>query len=258
MYLGTLFLRNRPELELMRRIVHEEASGTTVRLAVLGCSIGVEVYSILWALRSDRPDLKIVVHAVDISREVLDVAARGVYSTDVSAMVHSSIFEGLSDTERAEIFDWEGDRGRVKSWLREGIRWEVGDAGDPELPGVLGTHDVVVANNFLCHMDARSAESCLRNLVRFVRPGGYLFVTGVDLDVRTRVALDLAWVPVSDLRAEIHDGDPLVCGDWPWEWWGLEPFDASRPDWETRYAAVFRIDGRAVATSKRPDGGVVG
>ena len=32
-----------------------------MRIAVLGCSIGVEVYSILWILRRDRPDLKIVV-----------------------------------------------------------------------------------------------------------------------------------------------------------------------------------------------------
>ena len=56
-------------------------------------------------------------------------------------------------------------------------------------------------------------------------PGGYLFVTGVDLDVRTKVALELGWEPIPELRAEIHDGDPLVRSDWPWQWWGLEPLD---------------------------------
>jgi hypothetical protein len=36
-----------------------------------------------------------------------------------------------------------------------------------------------------------------------VKPDGYLFVSGVDLDVRTKVARDLGWKPVSDLLREI-------------------------------------------------------
>ena len=71
MYLGTLFLRNRPALELMRRLVQKKDRGARLKIAVLGCSIGVEVYSILWTLRSSRPDLELAVHAVDISPEVL-------------------------------------------------------------------------------------------------------------------------------------------------------------------------------------------
>jgi chemotaxis methyl-accepting protein methylase len=241
MYLGTVFLRNRPGLELMRRLVQKKDDGARVKIAVLGCSIGIEVYSILWTLRSSRPDLAVAVHAVDISPEVLQVAERGVYGPAASEMVHSSIFDGLTETERAEIFDWEGDEGVVKPWLRHGIAWHVGDASDPNLIPSLGPQDLVVANNFLCHMTPRSAQQCLRNLVQLACPGGYLFVTGVDLDVRTKVALELGWEPIPDLRAEIHDGDPLVRADWPWQWWGLEPLDPRRPDWETRYSAVFRI-----------------
>jgi len=241
MYLGTVFLRNRPALELMRRLVQKQDGGASLKIAVLGCSIGVEVYSILWTLRSSRPDLKLVVHAVDISPEVLQVAERGVYSPELSEMVQSSIFEGLTEAERAEIFDWEGDEGAIKPWLREGIAWHVGDASDPNLITTLGPQDLVVANNFLCHMPAPSAQQCLRNLAQLASPGGYLFVAGVDLDVRTKVALELGWEPVPDLRAEIHDGDPLVRSDWPWHWWGLEPLDRRRPERETRYSAVFRI-----------------
>jgi len=43
------------------------------------------------------------------------------------------------------------------------------------------------------------------------------------------------------LLAEIHNGDPSVRADWPWQWWGLEPLNRRRQDWQTRYAAVFRI-----------------
>ena len=245
MYLGTHFLRNRPALELMRRLVQTKDRGARLEIAVLGCSIGVEVYSILWTLRSSRPDLELVVQAVDISPEVLEIAELGVYSEEASEMVHCAIFHGLTEAEHTEMFDWDGQQARIRPWLRDGVTWRLGDASDPRLVTTLGAQDLVIANNFLCHMPARSAGQCLRNLAQLVRPDGFLFVTGVDLDVRTKVALDLGWEPIPELRAEIHDGDPLVRGDWPWHWWGLEPLDRQRTDWETRYSAVFRIASRA-------------
>jgi chemotaxis methyl-accepting protein methylase len=159
MYLGTLFLRNRPGLELMRRLVQNKDHGARVKIAVLGCSIGVEVYSILWTLRSSRPDLDLDVHAVDISAEVVDVAERGVYNPAASEMVNASIFEALTEAERAEIFDGKGDEGIIKPWLRGGIAWQVGDAGDPNLIRGLGSHDLMVANNSSATR-TRAARSC--------------------------------------------------------------------------------------------------
>jgi hypothetical protein len=54
------------------------------------------------------------------------------------------------------------------------------------------------------------AERILRNVSRVLRPGGYLFASGVDLDVKTRVAMDMKWKPVSELAEEIHEGDPSI------------------------------------------------
>jgi SAM-dependent methyltransferase len=241
MYFGTFFLRNRPALELMRRLADQKANGSTLRIAVLGCSIGAEVYSILWTIRSARPDLRVFLDAVDISEEILSFAEKGIYAPETSQLVGASIFERLTEAEMVEIFDWEGDRGKVKSWLREGITWRLRDATDPELVDILGPQDMVVASNFLCHMARADAEKCLGNITQLVSPGGYLFVSGVDLDVRTKVALDLGWEPVRELIMEIHDGDCSVRADWPWAWWGLEPLNRKRQDWQTRYAAAFRI-----------------
>ena len=241
-FFGTFFLRNRPALELMRRLARQKPHGSTLRIAVLGCSIGAEVYSILWIIRSARPDLKVLLDAVDISKEILSFAEKGIYAPDTSQLVGASIFERLTKAEMIEMFDWEGDQARVKSWLREGITWQLGDAADPKLINILGPQDMVVASNFLCHMVRADAEKCLGNIARLVSPGGYLFVSGVDLDVRTKVALDLGWEPVPELIVEIHDGDRSVRADWPWRWWGLEPLNRKRHDWQTRYAAAFRID----------------
>jgi SAM-dependent methyltransferase len=242
MYSGTFFLRNRPALELMLGLARQKAHSSTLRIAVLGCSIGAEVYSILWTIRSARPDLKVLLEAVDISKEILSFAEKGIYAPDTSQLVSASIFERLTKAEMVEMFDWEGDQAKVKSWLREGITWQLRDAADPELINILGPQDMVVASNFLCHMAPADAEKCLGNIAQLVSPGGYLFVSGVDLDVRTNVALDLGWEPVPELMTEIHDGDPSVRGDWPWKWWGLEPLNRRRHDWQIRYAAAFQIN----------------
>jgi SAM-dependent methyltransferase len=240
-YFGTFFLRNRPSLELMCRLAKQKAHGSTLKVTVLACSIGAEVYSILWTIRSARPDLTVSMSAVDISKEILNFAEQGIYAPDTSEFVGAPIFERITAHEKQKMFDWEGGRAKVKSWLREGIVWRLGDAADPELIRDLGPQDIVVASNFLCHMAPADAEKCLRNIGPLVGPRGYLFVSGADLDVRTKVALELGWEPLTELMAEIHDGDPSLRADWPWHWWGLEPLNRKRHDWQTRYAAVFRI-----------------
>jgi hypothetical protein len=47
----TCFFRNRPELELISRLSDRKKIGATLNLAVLACSQGAEVYSVLWTIR---------------------------------------------------------------------------------------------------------------------------------------------------------------------------------------------------------------
>ncbi len=90
-------------------------------------------------------------------------------------------------------------------------------------------------------MQLAAAERCLQRIARLVKPSGYLFVSGVDLDVRTRVARKLGWRPVTDLLREVHEGDVSLRDGWPTEYWTMEPFDAKRRDQMMRYAAAFRL-----------------
>ena len=212
---------------------------------------------------SARTDLKVRLSALDISEDILEFAKAGVYSlrsqggaeaagpgsvalgadvaTNTSKDQPSSIFERMSSEEMEAMFDRREDQVRVKPRFQDGITWHLGDAGDPGLVGALGLQDIVVANRFLCHMDPEDAEKCLRNLGRVVKPGGYLFVSGVDLEVRSKVAQELGWRPVTELISEIHEGDPSLRRDWPLQYWGLEPLDQGRTDWKMRYASVFHL-----------------
>ncbi len=241
MYLGTLFLRNRPELELIRRLSKLKAKDRRLKIAVLGSSNGAEVYSVMWAIRSMDPSLNVAIEAVDISTEALKAAERGVYSMGVSDLVREPVLELMMDRERQEMFDREGDEFRVKPAIKEGIRWHLGDAASSEILDGLGPQDIVVANRFLCHMSPLDAERCLRNIARLVAPGGYLFVSGVDLDVRMKVAKELGWKPFSELLQDIHEGDATLTVSWPFKYWGLEPIDKRRPHWRIRYASVFQV-----------------
>jgi SAM-dependent methyltransferase len=241
MYLGTFFLRNRAELELIRRLSSlMSKAGRAVKIAALGSSNGAEVYSIAWAVRSAQPDLKLIMQAVDISAEVLKFAQKGVYAPGVSELVNEPVLEHMTAKEMEEMFDREGDNFRVKPWIGKGIDWRLGDAGDPGMVDALGPQHIVVANRFLCHMRPADAERCLRNIARLVAPGGYLFVSGIDLNVRTKVATGLGWKPVPDLLEQIHDGDQTLRVSWPYKYWGLEPIDHRRRDWKIRYASVFQ------------------
>jgi chemotaxis methyl-accepting protein methylase len=240
-FLGTFFLRNRPALELVRRLVDRKSLGDTVRVAVLGCSAGAEVYSVAWRIRSTRPDLKLLLQAMDISRDAVEFAKRGLYSLTASKLTGTAMLERMTAAEIGEIFERDGDVVRVKSCIKEGVNWHVGDVGDPGILDVLGLQDIVLANNFLLHMDESEAERCLRNIARLVAPQGYLLVSGVDLDVRAKVACHLGWKPVQESLEEIHEGDSSTRSVWPFSYAGLEPLNKSRQDWRIRYAAVFQI-----------------
>ena len=218
-YYGTFFIRNRPGLELMRRLASQRSRGASLKVAVVASSNGWDGYSILWALRSA---------GIKVTRAP-------------PVIISAALFDRPTPDEMRAIFDTDGDCARIKPCLKEGIVWHVADASDPGIVREFGLHDMVVANNFLCHMPPAEAERCLRNVSRLVTPGGYLFVSGVDLDVRTKVAHDLGWEPVTDSLEEIHDGDPVLRADWPFKWSGLEPLDRRRPRWKLRYASVFRI-----------------
>lgn len=250
----------------MLELLNQRPRGSEVNLAVIACSKGAEVYSIVWSIRSARPDLNLKVTAVDISRGVVEFAAAGAYSRDGDPVARSnggaatrsaltvkdqvlrgryvSIFERMDDGEIAGMFEMRSGEAKVKEWLKAGITWVCDDATDPAFIASVHDQDVVVANRFLCHMPPATAEKCLRNLGRMVKAGGYIFVSGVDLEVRTKVARDLKWQPVPQMIQEVHEGDKSVLEGWPVNYWGLEPFCTDRRDWMLRYASVFQVPGR--------------
>ena len=238
---STFFLRNRPALELIRQLVKRSSYNRGIRIAVLGCSTGAEAYSIAWAIRSARPDLVLILNAVDISEKAVEIARAGIYRIGDSKFTGADMFDGLTEAEIGELFERAGNVARVNSSIKEGIRWRVGDATDPSIVEVLGPQDIIVANNFLCHMEPIVAMKCLHNIAGLLSRGGYIFVSGVDLDVKTTVAQQRGWLPIEEHLEEVHNGDPRMTREWPFNYSSLEPLNKRRRDWKIRYSQVFQV-----------------
>jgi hypothetical protein len=111
-YFATFFLRNRPELELIRRLASKKAPCSELEIAVLACSKGAEVYSIVWTIRSARPDLRLNLHAVDISQEILEFAAKGEYSLTNPNVSNAPQLETFSEKEKVT---WNTHRDQLAS-----------------------------------------------------------------------------------------------------------------------------------------------
>ncbi|HEU5453075.1 MAG TPA: CheR family methyltransferase, partial [Terriglobales bacterium] len=97
--LATFFLRNRPQLELMRRLVDRKAKGERLNVAVLACSGGAEAYSVAWTLKSARPDLDFTLHAIDIAPEAVELGRKGMYSSRPSEVTRTAVLERMTAAE---------------------------------------------------------------------------------------------------------------------------------------------------------------
>ncbi len=234
----TRFFRNVPQLELLRDLALEMPRGKPLKILVLGCSTGAELYSVLWMLRTARPEQSVRALGIDRSASCIRMAAVGTYAPDATEVA------GISETTYHGLFTRQTNTLSVQHWLKDCVTWSVGDACSPDLV-TLGLHDFVLANNFLFHMPPARAEACLRNIVQLVAPNGYLFVAGIDLDVRSRTVRNLGLTPITAKFEEVYTAEGLLEA-WPLRFWGLEPMDRKRHDWPVRYTTVFRVpDGES-------------
>jgi SAM-dependent methyltransferase len=229
----TFFMRNPPLLEQLSEVVEQWPADRPVRIASVGCSSGAELYTVLWLIRSRRPDLRVQGVGIDIDPAVLEKAAAGVYGRDDLEL-------SLLPAEHfGQIFVNSGSSLAVASWIAEGTEWRQCDVVRDDLEAAVGRFDMVLANNLLCHLPARAAEVAMRNIVRLVGPAGCLVCYGVDLDLRERVVQEAGFSPFPCDIARSYAAEPRALWKWPFAYWAQEPFDGNRTDAMLRYSSIF-------------------
>ena len=173
----TAFFREPAHFTLMTEQVLaglKESPGTTIKLWSAGCSSGQEPFSMAMALAESIPGLtaqRVEITASDLSREVLDVAARAIYSArDV---------QGISPA-RIRRFFLRGHGPRAGSYrlvpeIRDLIKFRHLDLRSPSWPLPTDFHQIFCRNVSIYFAEDERLD-LLNRLAQHLRPGGWLFM----------------------------------------------------------------------------------
>lgn len=232
--LYTRFFRNPPLLDALTHLQLNGADDGVLRVAILGCSDGAEVYSVVQTLRLAYPGAKVKCIGLDVSEAAVLAAREGIWASD------SNELEGVPAQMLDIMFDRRDGALVIKESLREGVIFRVGDACDQRLLETIGPQDLVMANNFLVHLPDKVAEACISNIEKLIVPGGVFVVWGVNLNIKTRVIKLLGLKPLLYNIEKIYQADQAALKAWPLKWWALEPSDFTRSDWDVRYCTIFQ------------------
>jgi two-component system CheB/CheR fusion protein len=155
--------------QVIPRLFDGKGREDTVRVWVVGCSTGEEVYSLAMLLREHAagvraaPDVQIF--ASDLSEEALQRARKGRYP--------ASIASDVSETRLRRFFEKRGDTYRVKRSLREMVIFaRHGVLRDPPFSRI----DLVSCRNLLIYLRRDAQQNVLQTFHYALRPTGYLFL----------------------------------------------------------------------------------
>ena len=226
---------------VMRFLLRDRADAA-LKIVVVGASNGAEPYTISSLLRTSHPDLAFDVSAFDIDPEIIEKARTARYAVQEDVYNNQRIPQAFID----RTFDLVEGSLAVKEEVAARVRFEIADALDPALADKVGRADLLVAQNFLFHLEPKPARAALRNLCGLLEDRSALFVDGVDLNIRLKVTREFGLEPLDYRIGEIHDEARWARAvGWPYAYWGLEPFMTTSRSWRRRYATIFLKGSRA-------------
>ncbi len=150
----------------------KESPGTPVRIWSAGCSTGQEPYSMAMVLAETMANLsaqKVEIWASDLSREVLESAARAIYNArDV---------QGVSPARLRRFFlRGQGPRAgsyRIVPEIRDLIKFRHLDLRTPTWP-LPGDFELIFCRNVSIYFADDERLELLNHLSQHLRPGGWL------------------------------------------------------------------------------------
>ncbi len=170
----TWFFRDRPALDaLAKQVVGEWGRAhprTVFRVLSVPCSTGEEPYSLAMAFALAGWPLELLrIDAVDISRQNLERAARGIYGRNS--------FRGDDLKFRTAFLEAAGnDTWRVSDRLRAPITFEFGNLLADDFAAARRRYDAIFCRNLLIYFDRATQARAVGTLDRLLAPEGWFAV----------------------------------------------------------------------------------
>ncbi|MBC3271073.1 chemotaxis protein CheR [Pseudomonas sp. SWRI81] len=176
--------------KLARQRLAELNNMRALRILSLPCSTGEEPYSIAMALLDAglKPH-QFKVDGMDISPLSVDKARRAVYG--------KNSFRGQDLQFRERHFMPEQDGHRVNEYVREQVRWQVGNVLDPTLLANEPAFDFVFCRNLLIYFDQPTQKQVFEVLKRLTHVDGVLFIGPAEGSLLGRLGMRSIGIPQS-------------------------------------------------------------
>lgn len=172
----TSFFREDKHFEFLSKTLEKWFQEGQRKLRIWSCasSTGEEPYSIAMTVydlvQEYGVDTKIL--ATDISTKVLSKCLEGVYKEDklesVNLRMKDRFFDRLTEENGDRVY-------RVKDNLKKLITFSRINLSKPPFP-MQGPFDVIFCRNVMIYFDNIVRKNLLTDIVRLLRPGGYLMV----------------------------------------------------------------------------------
>lgn len=175
----TSFFRNEPQFKALQELVLPEIIRAkqnnvvkNLKIWSAGCSSGEEAYSIAMIIDEMRSGAlagwNIEVRATDISKRVLEIAQKGVYS--------EYPVRNMPETYRNKYIESVNGCYKVKDNLKQYIRFSHHNLNDDMAMVFMKGFDIIYCKNVLIYFDLESKKRVIQHFFNSLALGGYLFV----------------------------------------------------------------------------------
>lgn len=169
----TSFFRESHHFDFMAQAILPSVKTSPFRVWSAAASIGAEGYSIAMELDSSLSERGIEweVIGTDINTDVLEQASTGIYPIRFADQIDEGYLKRycLKGTGKHE------GEFLIDDYLRSKVRFSSANLMAP-IPSELGKFEVIFLRNMLIYFDNASKKKIIENVLKVLKPGGYLFI----------------------------------------------------------------------------------
>jgi chemotaxis protein methyltransferase CheR len=181
------FWRYPEQFAALRR--HLFDSPAPLRIWSAGCASGEEPYSLAMALlEAGRPAGRDRILATDVSEHALAKARAGRYAPWALRRLAPALRDRYFTDDAGSAVVLEAIKSMVE--LRQGNL--IADPADPDNPSKASEFDAILCRNVLIYFEPATVAEVLHQLVRALRPGGYLVLGPIELPFAAPLWID--WI----------------------------------------------------------------